>query len=92
MALLPEGVAFTASSRTSGFQCTEMLSGRPWNYQVRPRPPPDRCARELSVRRVRVFQTDYFGVAGTVHCMLFGTYMQVTNEGGVWKTNGAFRR
>lgn len=38
------------------------------------------------------FQTDYFGIAGTVYCMLFGTYMQVTNEGGVWKTNGVFRR
>lgn len=50
--------------------------------------------RELSVTCVfvRVFQTDYFGVAGTVYCMLFGTYMKVTNEGGVWKTNGVFRR
>lgn len=38
------------------------------------------------------FQTDYFGIAGTVFCMLFGTYMQVTNEGGVWKTNAVFRR
>ncbi|XP_056872442.1 mitotic checkpoint serine/threonine-protein kinase BUB1 isoform X1 [Takifugu flavidus] len=67
--LFPEGTAFTAKCLTSGFQCTEMLSGKPWNYQ-----------------------TDYFGVAGTVHCMLFGTYMQVTNDGGVWKTNGVFRR
>ncbi|XP_032399512.1 mitotic checkpoint serine/threonine-protein kinase BUB1 [Etheostoma spectabile] len=69
MELFPEGTAFTARCLTSGFQCTEMLSGRPWNYQ-----------------------TDYFGIAGTVHCMLFGTYMQVTNEGGVWVTNGVFRR
>nr|XP_033503878.1 mitotic checkpoint serine/threonine-protein kinase BUB1 isoform X1 [Epinephelus lanceolatus] len=69
MELFPEGTAFTARCRTSGFQCTEMLSGKPWNYQ-----------------------TDYFGIAGTVYCMLFGTYMQVTNEGGVWKTNGVFRR
>ncbi|XP_039981016.1 mitotic checkpoint serine/threonine-protein kinase BUB1 isoform X2 [Xiphias gladius] len=69
MELFPEGTAFTAKCLTSGFQCTEMLSGKPWNYQ-----------------------TDYFGIAGTVYCMLFGTYMQVTNEGGVWKTNAVFRR
>ncbi|XP_074542005.1 mitotic checkpoint serine/threonine-protein kinase BUB1 isoform X2 [Halichoeres trimaculatus] len=69
MELFPRGTAFTGKCLTSGFQCTEMQSGRPWNYQ-----------------------TDYFGIAGTVHCMLFGTYMQVTNEGGMWKTNGVFRR
>ncbi|XP_035850966.1 mitotic checkpoint serine/threonine-protein kinase BUB1 isoform X4 [Sander lucioperca] len=69
MELFPEGTAFTARCLTSGFQCTEMLSGKPWNYQ-----------------------TDYFGIAATVHCMLFGTYMQVKNEGGVWVTNGVFRR
>ncbi|KAM7395839.1 hypothetical protein PAMA_007224 [Pampus argenteus] len=69
MELFPEGTAFTAKCQTSGFQCTEMLSGKPWNYQ-----------------------TDYFGIAGTVYCLLFGTYMQVINEGGVWKTNGVFRR
>ncbi|XP_069028642.1 mitotic checkpoint serine/threonine-protein kinase BUB1-like, partial [Embiotoca jacksoni] len=60
MRLFPEGTAFTARCLTSGFQCTEMLSGKPWSYQ-----------------------TDYFGLAGTVHRMLFGTYMQVTNDGGV---------
>ncbi|XP_070782386.1 mitotic checkpoint serine/threonine-protein kinase BUB1 [Enoplosus armatus] len=69
MELFPEGTAFTAKCLTSGFQCTEMLSGKPWTYQ-----------------------TDYFGIAGTVYCMLFGTYMQVSNEDGVWKTNGVFRR
>ncbi|KAM6915489.1 mitotic checkpoint serine/threonine-protein kinase BUB1 [Xenentodon cancila] len=69
MELFPEGTAFTAKCLTSGFQCTEMLSGKPWNYQ-----------------------TDYFGIAGTVYCLLFGTYMQVTREGGAWRTNGAFRR
>lgn len=69
MELFPAGTAFTAKCLTSGFQCTEMLSGKLWNYQ-----------------------TDYFGIAGTVYCMLFGTYMQVTNEGGMWKTNGVFRR
>ncbi|XP_051730870.1 LOW QUALITY PROTEIN: mitotic checkpoint serine/threonine-protein kinase BUB1 [Ctenopharyngodon idella] len=69
MTLFPEGTAFTAKCMTSGFQCVEMLSGRPWSYQ-----------------------TDYFGIAGTVYCMLFGTYMQVKEEGGVWRTNGVFKR
>ncbi|KAF4099161.1 mitotic checkpoint serine/threonine-protein kinase BUB1 isoform X2 [Onychostoma macrolepis] len=69
MTLFPEGTAFTAKCMTSGFQCVEMLSGRPWTYQ-----------------------TDYFGIAGTVHCMMFGTYMQVKKEGDVWRTNGVFKR
>nr|XP_023677307.1 mitotic checkpoint serine/threonine-protein kinase BUB1 [Paramormyrops kingsleyae] len=69
MTIFPEGTAFTAKCMTSGFQCTEMLSGRPWNYQ-----------------------TDYFGIAGTVHCLIFGTYMNVKNKNGVWMTNGNFKR
>ena len=47
---------------------------------------------EVSLFVCLCFQTDYFGIAGTVYCMLFGTYMQVTSEGGEWKTNGVFRR
>ncbi|XP_048865192.1 mitotic checkpoint serine/threonine-protein kinase BUB1 [Brienomyrus brachyistius] len=69
MTIFPEGTAFTAKCMTSGFQCTEMLSGRPWNYQ-----------------------TDYFGIAGTVYCLIFGTYMNVKKENGVWMTNGTFKR
>ncbi|KAM9355657.1 mitotic checkpoint serine/threonine-protein kinase BUB1 isoform 2-T2 [Pholidichthys leucotaenia] len=69
MELFPQGTAFTTKCLTSGFQCTEMLSGSAWNYQ-----------------------TDYFGIAGTVHCLLFGSYMQVINDGGVWRTDGVFRR
>ncbi|KAF1578870.1 Mitotic checkpoint serine/threonine-protein kinase BUB1, partial [Eudyptes moseleyi] len=69
MKLFPEETAFTAKCETSGFQCIEMLTQKPWNYQ-----------------------TDYFGIAGTVYCMLFGTYMQVKNENGIWKPEGAFRR
>ncbi|XP_008847440.1 mitotic checkpoint serine/threonine-protein kinase BUB1 [Nannospalax galili] len=38
------------------------------------------------------YQVDYFGVAASVYCMLFGTYMKVKNEGGVWKPEGLFRR
>ncbi|KAK2492828.1 hypothetical protein MC885_000140 [Smutsia gigantea] len=69
MKLFPKGTTFTAKCETSGFQCPEMLSKKPWNYQI-----------------------DYFGVAATVYCMLFGTYMKVKNEGGVWKPEGLFRR
>ncbi|XP_060104309.1 mitotic checkpoint serine/threonine-protein kinase BUB1 [Heteronotia binoei] len=38
------------------------------------------------------YQTDYFGIAGTVYCLLFGTYMKVRNEEGIWKPEGVFRR
>ncbi|NXV51281.1 BUB1 kinase, partial [Uria aalge] len=69
MKLFPEGTAFTAKCETSGFQCIEMLTQKPWNYQ-----------------------TDYFGIAATIYCMLFGTYMQVKNENGTWKPGGSFRR
>ncbi|NXD02293.1 BUB1 kinase, partial [Certhia familiaris] len=33
MKLFPEGTAFTARCETSGFQCVEMLTNKPWNYQ-----------------------------------------------------------
>nr|XP_021510311.1 mitotic checkpoint serine/threonine-protein kinase BUB1 [Meriones unguiculatus] len=69
MKLFPKGTAFTGKCETSGFQCPEMLSNKPWNYQV-----------------------DYYGVAASIYCMLFGTYMKVKNEGGVWKPEGLFRR
>ncbi|KAL2081873.1 hypothetical protein ACEWY4_021691 [Coilia grayii] len=69
MSLFPEGTAFTAKCMTSAFQCTEMLSGRPWNYQ-----------------------TDYFGIAGTVYCMIFGSYMQVKHEDDEWRPSGTFKR
>ncbi|XP_053316775.1 mitotic checkpoint serine/threonine-protein kinase BUB1 [Spea bombifrons] len=69
MTLFPKGTAFMGKCETSGFQCTEMLTNKPWNYQ-----------------------TDYFGVAGTVYCMLFGNYMKVKHEYGAWKTDGIFKR
>ncbi|NWX54938.1 BUB1 kinase, partial [Promerops cafer] len=69
MKLFPEGTAFTARCETSGFQCVEMLTNKPWNYQ-----------------------TDYFGVAATVYCLLFGTYMRLKEDNGVWKPEGTFRR
>ncbi|XP_038165258.1 mitotic checkpoint serine/threonine-protein kinase BUB1-like isoform X1 [Cyprinodon tularosa] len=47
---------------------------------------------EMLSRKPWTYQADYFGVAGTVYYMLFGSYMQVSNHGGVWKTNAVFRR
>ncbi|XP_077442887.1 mitotic checkpoint serine/threonine-protein kinase BUB1 [Stigmatopora argus] len=69
MELFPEGAAFTAKCLTSGFQCPQMLAGKPWSYQ-----------------------TDMFGVAATAHVLLFGTYMQPTEEDGVWMPRASFRR
>lgn len=69
MNLFPKGTVFTGKCETSGFQCIEMLTNKPWNYQ-----------------------TDYFGVAGTVYCMLFGSYMKVREEYGAWKAEGNFKR
>uniref|UniRef100_A0A670KK33 BUB1 mitotic checkpoint serine/threonine kinase n=1 Tax=Podarcis muralis TaxID=64176 RepID=A0A670KK33_PODMU len=69
MSLFPAGTVFTGKCKTSGFQCIEMMTNKPWNYQ-----------------------TDYFGIAATVYCMLFGTYMKVKQEDGVWKPDAVFRR
>uniref|UniRef100_A0A8D0GVS8 BUB1 mitotic checkpoint serine/threonine kinase n=1 Tax=Sphenodon punctatus TaxID=8508 RepID=A0A8D0GVS8_SPHPU len=69
MRLFPKRTTFTGKCETSGFQCIEMMTQKPWNYQ-----------------------SDFFGIAGTVYCMLFGTYMKVRNEQGMWKTDGVFRR
>ncbi|XP_062981450.1 mitotic checkpoint serine/threonine-protein kinase BUB1 [Elgaria multicarinata webbii] len=69
MSLFPEGTVFTGKCETSGFQCIEMMTHKPWNYQ-----------------------TDYFGIAATVYCMLFGTYMKVKNDKGIWKPDSIFRR
>nr|XP_061806368.1 mitotic checkpoint serine/threonine-protein kinase BUB1 [Nerophis lumbriciformis] len=69
MTLFPEGAAFTAKCLTSGFQCPQMLSGKPWNYQ-----------------------TDMFGVAATAHVLLFGMYMQLAEEDGMWMPRASFRR
>ena len=118
MELFPEGTAFTAKCLTSGFQCTEMLSSKPWNYQVQTERDllvmcliltlvvfhlfrsdrkhvnlnPDNLISKFLFCLLLCFQTDFFGIAGTVYCLLFGTYMQVTKEDGVWRTNAVFRR
>uniref|UniRef100_A0A8C0FJ12 BUB1 mitotic checkpoint serine/threonine kinase n=1 Tax=Bubo bubo TaxID=30461 RepID=A0A8C0FJ12_BUBBB len=47
---------------------------------------------EMLMQKPWNYQTDYFGIAATVYCMLFGTYMRVKNDNGIWKPEGAFRR
>ncbi|XP_062980834.1 mitotic checkpoint serine/threonine-protein kinase BUB1-like [Elgaria multicarinata webbii] len=34
MSLFPEGTVFTGKCETSGFQCIEMMTHKPWNYQT----------------------------------------------------------
>ncbi|BFZ17353.1 hypothetical protein BsWGS_20394 [Bradybaena similaris] len=65
----PRGTTFLAKVATSGFQCIEMRTDRPWT-----------------------FQTDLFGLVGTVHVVLFGSYMNVFEERGVWRVTGNFMR
>uniref|UniRef100_UPI00398F021D mitotic checkpoint serine/threonine-protein kinase BUB1 isoform X2 n=1 Tax=Pristiophorus japonicus TaxID=55135 RepID=UPI00398F021D len=69
MKLFPNNTVFVEGCKTSGFQCIEMLSEKPWT-----------------------FQTDYFGIAATVYCLLFGTYLKLKKEKGIWKVNATFKR
>lgn len=38
------------------------------------------------------YQTDLFCIAGTIHVMLFGEYMQVKKNFGVWEIKQKFPR
>eukprot|EP00742_Colponemidia_sp_Colp-10_P012674 GILJ01014261.1.p1 GENE.GILJ01014261.1~~GILJ01014261.1.p1 ORF type:complete len:452 (-),score=99.03 GILJ01014261.1:124-1383(-) len=70
--ILDPQVMFTGNNHTDGFQCVEMLTNRPWKYQI-----------------------DTFGLCGTVHCMLFGSYMEVqpiTDVNGPWKIKLPLKR
>ncbi|XP_051880667.1 mitotic checkpoint serine/threonine-protein kinase BUB1 isoform X2 [Pristis pectinata] len=69
MNLFPKNAVFVENCKTSGFQCIEMLSEKPWT-----------------------FQADYFGIAATIYCLLFGTYLKLKKEHGVWKVNATFKR
>ncbi|XP_072102981.1 mitotic checkpoint serine/threonine-protein kinase BUB1 isoform X2 [Mobula birostris] len=69
MNLFPKNAVFVENCKTSGFQCIEMLSEKPWTFQI-----------------------DYFGIAATVYCLLFGTYLKLKQEHGVWKVNANFKR
>lgn len=41
---------------------------------------------------VVLFQTDLFGLAGTIYVLLHGQYMKVYQEAGEWKTSSNFDR
>merc|ERR1719419_696111 len=34
MTMFPEGTNFMAKVKTKGFQCQEMIEGKPWTYQI----------------------------------------------------------
>jgi checkpoint serine/threonine-protein kinase len=69
MTLFPDGVTFTAKVTTSGFQCPEMKTNRPWTYQ-----------------------TDLFGLIGTIHVMLFSKYMAIRYVSNAWRIFSSFQR
>lgn len=69
MSKYPKGTTFRAKVKTSGFQCIEMQTDRPWTYQ-----------------------TDLFGLVGTVHVLLFKKYMQIYQSHGEWKITSSFMR
>ncbi|OWZ23871.1 BUB protein kinase [Phytophthora megakarya] len=54
LSLYPDKTVFRGNCHTKGFQCVEMLTQRPWTYQI-----------------------DTFALCGTIHCMLYGAYMEV---------------
>ena len=35
---------------------------------------------------------DYFGLAATAYCLLFGTYMEVVKVGDRWEVKGSYKR
>ncbi|PVD37415.1 hypothetical protein C0Q70_00005 [Pomacea canaliculata] len=69
MSLYPPGTTFLAKVKTSGFQCIEMMTDRPWT-----------------------FQTDMFGLVGSLHVLIFGQYMKVYSSQGHWYITSSFQR
>ncbi|XP_063445056.1 mitotic checkpoint serine/threonine-protein kinase BUB1-like [Mytilus trossulus] len=69
MSKYPKGTTFMAKVKTSGFQCIEMQTDRPWTYQ-----------------------TDLFGLVGTIHVLVFRKYMQVYQSYGEWKITSSLVR
>ncbi|XP_045214958.2 mitotic checkpoint serine/threonine-protein kinase BUB1-like isoform X2 [Mercenaria mercenaria] len=47
---------------------------------------------EMKTNRPWTYQTDLFGLAGTIHVMIFNQYMKVYQEGGIWKMTSKFTR
>lgn len=69
----PKQAVFSGDCHVKGFQCIEMLTGKPWRHQI-----------------------DTFGLCSTIHCMLFGSYMQVQQvkdgKSVRWKIGKTFKR
>lgn len=47
---------------------------------------------EMQTGRSWTYQLDLYGVAGCVHCLLFGDYMKVVQKAGVWETSKVIPR
>ncbi|XP_071962226.1 uncharacterized protein [Antedon mediterranea] len=47
---------------------------------------------EMTTGRPWTYQTDLYGIAGTVHALIFGNYMKVFEESGEWKITGKVKR
>lgn len=47
---------------------------------------------EMQEGRTWSYQTDLFCIAGTIHVMLFGEYMQVNKKFGQWEIKQKFPR
>ncbi|XP_052789856.1 mitotic checkpoint serine/threonine-protein kinase BUB1-like isoform X2 [Mya arenaria] len=47
---------------------------------------------EMKTNRPWTYQTDLFGLAGTIHVLLHGQYMKVYQEAGHWKTTASYNR
>ena len=41
---------------------------------------------------IYIFQTDLFGLAGTIHVLVFDQYMNVYQTGGEWRMTQGFAR
>nr|XP_054758781.1 uncharacterized protein LOC129264850 [Lytechinus pictus] len=47
---------------------------------------------EMQSNQPWTYQVDYYGIAGTIHCMMFGKYMKVFKERGIWKMTSTVPR
>ncbi|XP_038065945.1 uncharacterized protein LOC119736026 [Patiria miniata] len=47
---------------------------------------------EMQTGKPWTYQTDLFGVAATVHCLMFGSYMNIYEEKGRWKHTSNVKR
>ncbi|KAL4240250.1 protein kinase [Mactra antiquata] len=47
---------------------------------------------EMKTNRPWTYQTDLFGLAGTIHVLIFSQYMNIYQEAGEWKMTSKFNR